>query len=220
MSKNELPGAFGAIQSLKRAINRCYNKRGPDFRHYGGRGITVCDRWRNSHWSIVDDLGPRPSGLTLERVDNDGPYSPENCRWASRKDQVANRRLTTRVSFGGITKPLTEWAEIVGISYNTLRARINQLGYSPEEAFSKPVKLGLVRDGYTRKDYKPRNRENLKRGMSNPKIALNLQQVSEMRKAHYVEFETFTNLSKRYSVCKQTVANAVLGLKAYKDLEC
>ena len=109
-------------------IQRCYNpKETASFSRYGARGISVCDKWKCNFLSFFADMGPRPSPKhTLERIDNDGNYEPSNCRWATRTEQARNRRSTRYIEFRGQTKPLAEWAEVLGISVWKLRWRLDR----------------------------------------------------------------------------------------------
>jgi len=105
--------------SMKR---RCQNPNTLNYSRYGGRGITVCDRWQKfeNFWA---DMGEQPKGVTLERRNNDRSYSPENCRWATSLEQARNKRNTLTVLHDGTTLTLRQWADKLGISYHTLYFR-------------------------------------------------------------------------------------------------
>lgn len=128
-------------------IRRCHDEGDPSYHRYGGRGIVVCDRWRESFGSFMEDVGARPDPkLTLDRIDNDGNYEPENVRWATRRQQNLNRKGGGRtLTIGGETKPLVEWADEAGISRQLLRKRIDKMGWSPERAVSTPVNKSMAR---------------------------------------------------------------------------
>jgi hypothetical protein len=118
---------------------RCKNPNDKKYALYGGRGIAVCERWHKFE-NFVADMGNRPKGWTIDRIDNDGPYSPENCRWATIKQQLNNNRRNHVLEFSGQKHTLSEWAAIVGLRYSTLKNRINNYKWSVERALTTPVK--------------------------------------------------------------------------------
>lgn len=120
-------------------IARCHNTNCRAYRWYGARGIMVCDRWRESFEAFLADVGAKPEGCGLDRIDNDGPYSPENCRWATVKENQRNRRGNVRITFNGETKTIAEWSELTSIPYSTLWKRL-RLGWSPERMLTQPVR--------------------------------------------------------------------------------
>lgn len=116
-------------------LQRCTNPKRPHYERYGGRGISVCARWMKFE-NFFADMGERPRGLTLERIDNDGNYEPDNCRWATRLEQGQNTRTNRRVVLNGETLSLSELSRRVGIRYTTLRGRLNR-GLSIEECVKR-----------------------------------------------------------------------------------
>lgn len=119
-------------------IGRCCNPNNHAFADYGGRGIAVCEEWRNSFEAFAQDMGEPPDDKTLDRINNDLGYSPSNCRWATKAQQVNNRRVTRRVEYLGVTKSLWEWSLEVGIHHRLLYGRIFGSGWSVERAFTTP----------------------------------------------------------------------------------
>jgi len=119
---------------------RCSNPNDKGYPNYGGRGISVCDRWK-SFENFFADVGKRPTpSHTLDRIDNDGNYCPENCRWATWSQQMRNRRNTRMLTLHGETKCMTEWSQIKKIHIGTLWNRISKLGWTDEKALTTPVR--------------------------------------------------------------------------------
>lgn len=120
-------------------IQRCCNPRNPAYPRYGGRGIVICDRWRDSFEAFAADMGERPTQMhTIDRIDNDGPYTPGNCRWATRSDQARNRKSSRTLTLDGVTRTAAEWSQITGIHSWTIRQRIDRYGWSVERALTTP----------------------------------------------------------------------------------
>lgn len=119
-------------------MRRCYGSTKDDA-HYIERKITVCKRW-HSYQNFKSDMESTfEVGLTLDRTNNDKGYSPENCRWATRREQAYNRRSNRLITFRGVTKHLSIWADELGIKRTTLSERIDSCGWSIEKAFTTPV---------------------------------------------------------------------------------
>lgn len=142
-SQGKWSGAAGQHRSTYRSwehmLDRCYNERHPHYDRYGGRGITVCDSWRNSFVEFLRDMGERPTGLTLEREDVDANYEPSNCRWATYKEQNRNKTNGTSLEFDGKIMSVTEWAEFLGVRRGVLFGRLNS-GWSVEKTLTTPVR--------------------------------------------------------------------------------
>lgn len=117
---------------------RCRDAARVEYKHYGGRGITVCQRWENSFPAFLEDMGERPPGTTLDRVDTDGNYEPGNCRWATMQEQHQHTRRSRIVTFKGRSLTVSAWARILGIDRSTLRRRLDK-GIDAELAVSMPV---------------------------------------------------------------------------------
>jgi len=121
-------------------LARCCVSTNRAYRLYGGRGITVCDRWLSSFENFYADMGPRPSPKhSIDRIDNDGNYEPGNCRWTTQKVQCNNRSGNRLLTYKGETKTMQQWADIHNIPYNTLLARIVNYGWAIERALETPV---------------------------------------------------------------------------------
>ena len=118
---------------------RCHQAAYRYYGEYGGRGITVCDDWRNSFSSFLSDMGEKPSAAhSIDRIDNNGNYCPENCRWATRHEQARNTRRNRLLTLNGETMCLAEWVDRVGIHQKTITGRLNR-GWSDERALTTPV---------------------------------------------------------------------------------
>jgi len=106
-------------------LNRCFNENDVNYNHYGGRGIAICDEWKNSivnfyDWSTTNGY---KDGLSIDRINNDGNYEPNNCRWTTQLEQIMNRSTTLFITINNVTKTLREWSISSGIKYVTLRDR-------------------------------------------------------------------------------------------------
>lgn len=119
-------------------IERCLPSNAERYPGYAGRGIKVCEAW-HSFPAFLADMGERPEGKSLDRINNDGNYEPSNCRWATVKEQCRNRRNCRLITYKGKTVTVTEWAEILGINHITLYARIFHHKWPIERAMTYPV---------------------------------------------------------------------------------
>lgn len=132
------PSAHKLYRCWASMKNRCYNKNDKrNYEWYGARGIKVCDRWigENGFWNFVEDMGPRPEGFSIDRIDPDGDYCPENCRWASTAQQAYNRRTASVFAVDGKIYTAKQISEETGQHIETVRRKI-KAGRSRDEVFS------------------------------------------------------------------------------------
>lgn len=123
-------------------IHRCENPKHISYKDYGQRGITVCEKWHDFLEFKVWAESTKPDGdFSIDRIDNDKGYCPENCRWASRKEQANNRRSNVRIEYQGEIHNLTEWSEILGFNYKTVHNRMYKLGWSFEKAINTAIDI-------------------------------------------------------------------------------
>jgi hypothetical protein len=132
------------MSTWRSMMRRCYEFTKDNFGSYGGRGISVCEQWRgdNGFANFLEDMGSKPSlGHTLDRIDNEGNYCPENCRWATQKQQQNNKRSNTFLVHDGKRMTLKQWSEAIGIGSSTILERMKS-GLSVSDALTKPLPKG------------------------------------------------------------------------------
>jgi hypothetical protein len=118
-------------------IQRCTNPNTREYVRYGGRGISICEDWLVFE-NFMRDMGERPDGSSIDRIDNDGNYEPSNCRWATQKTQTNNRSVTRMITANGQTLPLTEWSALIGVKPITLEKRV-KAGWSDHDVINTPI---------------------------------------------------------------------------------
>lgn len=124
-------------RSWRSMKTRCLNKNHNYYWRYGGRGITICKRWLHSFENFLADMGERPDGLTLDRKNNNGNYTPKNCFWATRKHQSENSINTVWIKFKGQRKSMSEWGRITGLGFGVIWGRLNR-GWSIRKILTQP----------------------------------------------------------------------------------
>ena len=125
-------------KSWQRIKQSCYNINNHKYKNYGGRGIKVCDRWLDSFENFLEDMGERPEGMTLDRIDNNGDYEPSNCRWATIIEQNNNKRNNHYITYNNKTLTIAEWSRVFNISKNVIYARLRN-NWNDIDAITIPV---------------------------------------------------------------------------------
>lgn len=128
---------YNTWQGMKK---RCYNPKDKYYHIYGGRGITVCDEWKDNFQAFYDWAMSHgyQDDLSIDRIDPDGNYSPENCRWATAKEQANNKRNNHLIGYNGKKQTMIQWANELDIKYQTLAARINKYHWNIDRALNTP----------------------------------------------------------------------------------
>lgn len=128
-------------------IQRCHNPSNAHYKNYGMRGIVVCEQWKNSYetfrdWALINgyDSEAKRGRYTIERINVNGNYCPENCKWATQKEQQFNKRNNRIIEFNGECRTATEWGDITGFGYHVIQRRIDVYGWSIEKALTTPIR--------------------------------------------------------------------------------
>jgi len=121
-------------------IQRCNNPDSTGYENYGGRGISVDPHWLH-YPNFYADMGPRPEGKSLERIDNDGNYTITNCRWATAREQIKNRRCNPKVEINGETLHISEWCDRYGMPTSVVRYRMREEGWDLIKALTTPIRI-------------------------------------------------------------------------------
>jgi len=133
--KTKLTTEYIAWRSMRQ---RCYNINHKNYKEYGARGIKICERW-SSFTAFIQDIGLKPSkDMSIDRIDNNGDYSPENCKWSTMTEQCRNRRSNRYITYKGETLTVTEWAVKANLRIGNLFKRLDRLGWSIEKSLTTP----------------------------------------------------------------------------------
>ena len=182
---------------------RCHSPNGSSYRNYGARGIRVCDLWRWSFEDFLKDMGERPKGMSIDRIDNDGDYCPMNCRWATPKEQSRNTRRNVLLTFDGRTMTVVAWSEATGIKAATIEMRLAQ-GWTTEDALTRPVQ-------YQRpSELMDRTKPGKARGERNARSKLTLAKIQEIRQKR-ASGRHWDSLAEEYGLHESTIIRALSG---------
>lgn len=136
----KLAREYNAWISMKK---RCFNEHCHAYKNYGGRGITVCEQWKNNFNQFLLDMGECPDGLSIDRIDNNGNYEPSNCRWASKREQAQNRRSNRYITYNNVTKLISDLADQYGILRSTMSQALNRYGCSIDDIIKRNVRVSV-----------------------------------------------------------------------------
>lgn len=137
---NTIRGKTPEYNAWQHMISRCYDVNDPRYSNYGGRGITVCKKWRNDFIAFLSDMGNRPTGKSLDRKNNNLGYSKFNCRWADDFQQANNRTTNTRITYKGKSLTLSQWSNETGMNQSTIGWRLKR-GWPINRIFEAPVQF-------------------------------------------------------------------------------
>ena len=172
-------------------MSRCYNPNATGYEYYGGRGIRVCDSWHD-FYRFMDDMGPRPEGMTLDRINTNLGYNPENCRWATNKEQARNKSDNVFLVYNGVSKTISDWAEDLGVLPNTIQYRIYRgwsvpeiLGFKNREKTIAKRKLTSEQMLYAESEYSKGRKQTsiaLELGVHSSVISRIIKEIRQERK--------------------------------------